>query len=171
MLRKISVELERSSLFILTLETFSLEAILEIRLCRSAVEFSNLIDSCDGSLASGLPAASFRSSSHFSESRAANFAKLNRRDGGGGWSPQLTDRLPWLQLDLRARMEVTAVATQGRHGSHDWVGGYTLLYSDSGSVWKEYRNEDRVASCSQSHGKDKLKSDLPSLGAGDLIGF
>lgn len=42
-------------------------------------------------------------------------------------------------------MEVTAVATQGRHGSHDWVSGYTLLYSDSGSVWKQYRNEDRVA--------------------------
>ncbi|XP_053353354.1 contactin-associated protein-like 5 isoform X1 [Clarias gariepinus] len=101
--------------------------------------------SCDGSLASGLPAASFQSSSHFSESRAANFAKLNRRDGGGGWSPQLTDRSPWLQLDLRARMEVTGVATQGRHGSHDWISSYTLLYSDSGSVWKEYRNEDRVA--------------------------
>lgn len=65
--------------------------------------------------------------------------------GGGGWSPQLTDRSPWLQLDLRARMEVTAIATQGRHGSHDWVSGYTLLYSDSGSVWKQYRNEDRVA--------------------------
>ncbi|TSM60558.1 Contactin-associated protein like 5-2 [Bagarius yarrelli] len=101
--------------------------------------------SCDGSLTSGLPVASFKSSSHFSESRAANFAKLNRRDGGGGWSPQLTDRSPWLQLDLRARMEVTAVATQGRHGSHDWVSGYTLLYSDSGSVWRQYRNEDRVA--------------------------
>lgn len=57
----------------------------------------------------------------------------------------MTDRSPWLQLDLRARMEVTAVATQGRHGSHDWVGSYTLLYSDSGSVWKQYRNEDGVA--------------------------
>lgn len=65
--------------------------------------------------------------------------------GGGGWSPQLTDRSPWLQVDLRARMEVTAVATQGRLGSHDWVSSYTLLYSDSGSVWKQYRNEDRVA--------------------------
>lgn len=57
----------------------------------------------------------------------------------------MTDRSPWLQVDLRARMEVTAIATQGRHGSHDWVTSYTLLYSDSGSVWKQYRNEDRVA--------------------------
>ncbi|XP_066541942.1 contactin-associated protein-like 5 [Hoplias malabaricus] len=100
--------------------------------------------SCDGSLTSGLPAASFQSSSHFSESRAAYFAKLNRRDGGGGWSPQLTDRSPWLQLDLRARMEVTAVATQGRYGSHDWVSAFMLLYSDTGRVWKQYRHEDSV---------------------------
>uniref|UniRef100_A0AAR2L5J2 Contactin associated protein-like 5a n=1 Tax=Pygocentrus nattereri TaxID=42514 RepID=A0AAR2L5J2_PYGNA len=101
-------------------------------------------DSCDGSLTSGLPAASFQSSSHFSESRAAYFAKLNRRDGGGGWSPQLTDKSPWFQLDLRVRMEVTAVATQGRYGSHDWVSAYMLLYSDTGRVWKQYRHEDSV---------------------------
>ncbi|RXN29086.1 contactin-associated -like 5 [Labeo rohita] len=35
---------------------------------------------CDGSLASLLPATSFQSSSHFSDSRAAYFAKLNKRD-------------------------------------------------------------------------------------------
>ncbi|XP_062861472.1 contactin-associated protein-like 5 [Trichomycterus rosablanca] len=110
--------------------------------------------SCDGSLASGLPAASFQSSSHFSESRTAHFAKLNRRDGGGGWSPQLADRSPWLQLDLRARMEVTAVATQGRHGSHDRVHSYTLLYSDSGHVWKQYRNQDRVAKLAGNENSD-----------------
>uniref|UniRef100_A0A8B9LFK3 Contactin associated protein-like 5a n=1 Tax=Astyanax mexicanus TaxID=7994 RepID=A0A8B9LFK3_ASTMX len=64
--------------------------------------------------------------------------------GGGGWSPQLTDRAPWLQLDLRERKEVTAVATQGRYGSHDWVSAYMLLYSDTGRVWKQYRHEDSV---------------------------
>ncbi|KAI4878492.1 hypothetical protein NFI96_008356, partial [Prochilodus magdalenae] len=63
---------------------------------------------------------------------------------GGGWSPQLTDRSPWLQLDLRARMEVTAVAVQGRYGSHDWVSAYMLLYSDAARVWKQYRHEDSV---------------------------
>ena len=64
--------------------------------------------------------------------------------GGGGWSPKLTDRYPWLQVDLRDRMEVTAVATQGRHGSADWVSGYMLLFSDTGRVWKQYRQEDNV---------------------------
>ncbi|KAK1797512.1 hypothetical protein P4O66_000805 [Electrophorus voltai] len=41
-------------------------------------------------------------------------------------------------------MEVTAVATQGRYGSHDWVSAYMLLYSDTGRVWKQYRHEDIV---------------------------
>ncbi|XP_030626430.1 contactin-associated protein-like 5 [Chanos chanos] len=39
-------------------------------------------------------------------------------------------------------MEVTAVATQGRFGSSDWVTSYMLLYSDTGRAWKQYRQED-----------------------------
>uniref|UniRef100_A0A3B5ARQ0 Contactin-associated protein-like 5 n=1 Tax=Stegastes partitus TaxID=144197 RepID=A0A3B5ARQ0_9TELE len=39
-------------------------------------------------------------------------------------------------------MEVTAVATQGRHDSWDWVSSYLLLYSDTGRAWKQYRQED-----------------------------
>uniref|UniRef100_A0A8C7DLW9 Contactin associated protein family member 5 n=1 Tax=Oncorhynchus kisutch TaxID=8019 RepID=A0A8C7DLW9_ONCKI len=62
----------------------------------------------------------------------------------GGWSPQVTDRHPWLQLDLRDRIEVTAVATQGRYGGSDWVSGYLLLFSDTGRAWKQYRQEDGV---------------------------
>uniref|UniRef100_A0A667ZSE7 Contactin associated protein family member 5 n=1 Tax=Myripristis murdjan TaxID=586833 RepID=A0A667ZSE7_9TELE len=62
--------------------------------------------------------------------------------GAGGWSPLVTDREPWLQLDLRDRMEVTAVATQGRYDSSDWVSSYLLLYSDTGRAWKQYRHED-----------------------------
>uniref|UniRef100_A0A672ZVX2 Contactin associated protein-like 5a n=1 Tax=Sphaeramia orbicularis TaxID=375764 RepID=A0A672ZVX2_9TELE len=60
----------------------------------------------------------------------------------GGWSPMVTDREPWLQVDLRDRVEVTAVATQGRHHSSDWVSRYMLLYSDTGQAWKQYRQDD-----------------------------
>ncbi|XP_029936327.1 contactin-associated protein-like 5 isoform X2 [Myripristis murdjan] len=91
-----------------------------------------------------LPQASFQSSSQSSISNAPYNAKLNRRDGAGGWSPLVTDREPWLQLDLRDRMEVTAVATQGRYDSSDWVSSYLLLYSDTGRAWKQYRHEDGV---------------------------
>uniref|UniRef100_A0A673X5I5 Contactin-associated protein-like 5 n=1 Tax=Salmo trutta TaxID=8032 RepID=A0A673X5I5_SALTR len=62
----------------------------------------------------------------------------------GGWSPQVTDRQPWLQLDLRDRIEVTAISTQGRYGGSDWVSGYLLLFSDTGRAWKQYRQEDGV---------------------------
>ncbi|CAL8320600.1 unnamed protein product [Merluccius merluccius] len=99
---------------------------------------------CDGPLVSMLPDTSFHSSSQSSPGNAPHFAKLNRREGAGGWSPMLTDKEPWFQLDLRDRMEVTAVATQGRYDSSDWVSGYLLLYSDTGRAWKQYRQEDGV---------------------------
>uniref|UniRef100_A0A9J8B7C0 Contactin associated protein-like 5b n=1 Tax=Cyprinus carpio carpio TaxID=630221 RepID=A0A9J8B7C0_CYPCA len=64
--------------------------------------------------------------------------------GGGGWAPERTDRLRWLQVDLRERVEVTTVATQGRFGSPDWVTSYMLLYSDTGRAWKQFRQEDNI---------------------------
>uniref|UniRef100_A0A8C7F8A5 Contactin associated protein family member 5 n=1 Tax=Oncorhynchus kisutch TaxID=8019 RepID=A0A8C7F8A5_ONCKI len=79
----------------------------------------------------------------YSLNRLDCFLSLVSR-GAGGWSPQVTDRQPWLQLDLRDRMEVTAVATQGRYGGSDWVSGYLLLFSDTGRAWKQYRQEDGV---------------------------
>ncbi|KAM3862428.1 contactin-associated protein-like 5 [Diretmus argenteus] len=91
-----------------------------------------------------LPQSSFKSSSQSSIRNAPYNGKLNRRDGAGGWSPLVTDREPWLQLDLRDRMEVTAVATQGCYDSHDWVSSYLLRYSDNGRAWKQYRQEDGV---------------------------
>lgn len=56
----------------------------------------------------------------------------------------VTDQDTWLQVDLKEQMEVTAVATQGRYDSWDWVTSYQLLYSDTGRVWKQYRQEDGV---------------------------
>ncbi|XP_060889973.1 contactin-associated protein-like 5 [Labrus mixtus] len=101
-------------------------------------------DICNGPLVSALPQSSFQSSSQSSASYAAFNAKLNRRDGAGGWSPMVTDQEPWIQVDLREQMEVTAVATQGRYDSWDWVSSYQLLYSDTGRAWKQYRHEDGV---------------------------
>ncbi|XP_078100513.1 contactin-associated protein-like 5, partial [Sander vitreus] len=99
-------------------------------------------DNCNSPLVSMLPQSSFQSSSRSSISYVAHNAKLYKRDGPGGWSPMVTDREPWLQVDLRDRMEVTAVATQGRYNSLDWVSRYLLLYSDTGQTWKQYSQED-----------------------------
>ncbi|XP_071340826.1 contactin-associated protein-like 5 isoform X2 [Trachinotus anak] len=100
--------------------------------------------SCNSPLVSILPQSSFQSSSQSSISYAAHNAKLNRRDGAGGWSPMVTDEEPWLQVDLREQKEVTAVATQGRYDSSDWVSRYLLLYSDTGQAWTQYRQDDSI---------------------------
>ncbi|GAA6091506.1 contactin-associated protein-like 5, partial [Tachysurus ichikawai] len=97
---------------------------------------------CEDPLLSSLPSASFQSSSRSSDSQSAHIVKLHSRDGSGGWSPDREDRRPWLQMDLRDRLEVTAVATQGRWGSADWVSSYQLQYSDSGRTWRTYRQDN-----------------------------
>ncbi|KAM9206276.1 contactin-associated protein-like 3 [Dugong dugon] len=99
---------------------------------------------CDDPLASSLPWGSFSSSSELSSSHGAGFARLNRRDGAGGWSPLVSNKYQWLQIDLGERIEVTAVATQGGYGSSNWVTSYLLMFSDSGRNWKQFRREGSI---------------------------
>ncbi|XP_048874781.1 contactin-associated protein-like 5 isoform X1 [Brienomyrus brachyistius] len=101
-------------------------------------------ENCDSPLVVALPQTSFYSSSHFSSTHSPGFAKLNRRDGAGGWSPLESNRYQWLEIDLGERTEITAVATQGRYGSSDWVTSYSLMFSDTGRNWKQYRQEDSI---------------------------
>ncbi|XP_048203426.1 contactin-associated protein-like 3 [Perognathus longimembris pacificus] len=102
-------------------------------------------DDCDTPLASALPWSAFSSSSELSSSHGPGFAKLNRRDGAGGWTPFVSNKYQWLQIDLGERMKVTAVATQGGYGSSDWVTSYLLMFSDGGRNWKQYRQEDSIS--------------------------
>ncbi|KAM3604938.1 uncharacterized protein V6R79_018355 [Siganus canaliculatus] len=103
-------------------------------------------EACDSALVSNLPPSSFRSSSQLSSSHAPGFAKLNRREGAGGWSPLTSDRYQWLEVSLGERTKITAVATQGRYGSSDWLTSYLLMFSDTGHNWKQYRQEDSIGS-------------------------
>ncbi|XP_060683716.1 contactin-associated protein-like 5 [Hemiscyllium ocellatum] len=111
--------------------------------CRSAGS-RKLTDNCDSHLVSDLLQSAFDCSSKFSSSHSPGFAKLNRRDGAGGWSPLESDKYQWLQMDLGERTEITAVASQGRYGSSDWVTHYLLMFSDTGRNWKQYRQEDSI---------------------------
>ncbi|KAG7512883.1 contactin-associated protein-like 4 [Solea senegalensis] len=99
---------------------------------------------CHSPLVSNLLPSSFRSSSQLSGSHGPGFAKLNRREGAGGWSPLSSDRYQWLEVDLGLRTEIAAVATQGRYGSSDWLTAYLLMFSDTGHNWKQYRQEDNI---------------------------
>uniref|UniRef100_A0A3P9DCR7 Contactin-associated protein-like 4 n=1 Tax=Maylandia zebra TaxID=106582 RepID=A0A3P9DCR7_9CICH len=66
--------------------------------------------------------------------------------GAGGWSPIISDRYQWLEVDLGERTKITAVATQGRYGSSDWLMSYLLMFSDTGHNWRQYRQEDSIGS-------------------------
>ncbi|ELK14425.1 Contactin-associated protein-like 3, partial [Pteropus alecto] len=72
------------------------------------------------------------------------FSFLFPQKGAGGWTPFVSNKYQWLQIDLGERMEVTAVATQGRYGSSDWVTNYLLMFSDGGRNWKQYRREESL---------------------------
>uniref|UniRef100_A0A665VD77 Contactin associated protein like 3 n=1 Tax=Echeneis naucrates TaxID=173247 RepID=A0A665VD77_ECHNA len=50
----------------------------------------------------------------------------------------------WLEVDLGRRTQITAVATQGRYGSSDWLTGYLLMFSDTGHNWRQHRQEDSL---------------------------
>nr|XP_042125781.1 contactin-associated protein like 5-3-like isoform X1 [Peromyscus maniculatus bairdii] len=76
--------------------------------------------------------------------RSSSQAQLNWRMGTGGWSPADSNAQQWLQMDLGSRVEITAVATQGRHGSSDWVTSYRLMFSDTGHNWQQYKQEDSI---------------------------
>ncbi|PWA16184.1 hypothetical protein CCH79_00018293 [Gambusia affinis] len=101
-------------------------------------------ETCQRPLVSSLSPSSFRSSSQLSSSHGPGFAKLNRREGAGGWSPLNSDKYQWLEVDLGGRTQITSVATQGRYGSSDWQTAYQLMFSDTGHNWRQYRWEGRI---------------------------
>ncbi|XP_013202139.1 contactin-associated protein-like 5 [Microtus ochrogaster] len=97
---------------------------------------------CDDPLGSFLSPMAFSSSSDLTGSSSP--AQLNWRMGTGGWSPADSNAQQWLQMDLGNRVEITAVATQGRYGSSDWVTSYRLMFSDTGHNWQQYKQEDNI---------------------------
>ncbi|XP_076018406.1 contactin-associated protein-like 2b [Genypterus blacodes] len=99
---------------------------------------------CEESLATPLPYSSFTSSSVYARGYGAGYAKLNRRQGAGGWAPLDTDRYQWLQVDLGSRKQVVAIATQGRYSSSDWTSQYRLLYSDTQKNWRPYLQDGNI---------------------------
>uniref|UniRef100_A0A3B4B8Y0 Uncharacterized protein n=1 Tax=Periophthalmus magnuspinnatus TaxID=409849 RepID=A0A3B4B8Y0_9GOBI len=111
---------------------------------------------CDSAMVTHLPPSSFRSSSQLFSSHGPGYAKLNRRDGAGGWSPLSSDWYQWLEVDLGERTQITAVATQGRYGSSDWLTAYLLMFSDTGHNWRQYRQEDGIGMFSGNTNADSV---------------
>ncbi|KFO27141.1 Contactin-associated protein-like 2 [Fukomys damarensis] len=65
-------------------------------------------------------------------------------EGAGGWSPSDSDHYQWLQVDFGNRKQISAIGTQGRYSSSDWVTQYRMLYSDTGRNWKPYHQDGNI---------------------------
>uniref|UniRef100_A0A3Q3IXZ4 Contactin associated protein like 3 n=1 Tax=Monopterus albus TaxID=43700 RepID=A0A3Q3IXZ4_MONAL len=78
------------------------------------------------------------------KSHISNVFPPSLSTGAGGWSPLTSDQYQWLEVDLGERTKLTAVATQGRYGSSDWLTSYLLMFSDTGHNWQQYRQEDSI---------------------------
>ena len=81
--------------------------------------------------------SAIRASSEFGRAFMARYGRLDMKPGrgsAGAWSPQRDDGNMWLQVDLGSLHYVTAVATQGRQGSDQWVTSYNLRYSRNGEM-------------------------------------
>uniref|UniRef100_A0A3P8Y2F5 Contactin associated protein 2 n=1 Tax=Esox lucius TaxID=8010 RepID=A0A3P8Y2F5_ESOLU len=127
---------------------------------------------CEEALSSPLPHTAFSASSVFNSGYAPGYAKINRRGGAGGWSPQDSDSYPWLQVDLGSRRQVVAVATQGRYSSSDWTTRYRLLYSDSGRNWKPYHRDGNIwAFSGNSNTESMVRHDLAQGIVGRFLRF
>ncbi|XP_055791991.1 EGF-like repeat and discoidin I-like domain-containing protein 3 isoform X2 [Salvelinus fontinalis] len=64
-------------------------------------------------------------------------ARLHRRGMVNAWSPAVSDRWPWIQVNLRQQMRVTGLITQGarRLGSSEYVKSYKIAHSDDARTW------------------------------------
>ncbi|XP_047444509.1 discoidin domain-containing receptor 2-like [Mugil cephalus] len=83
-------------------------------------------------------------SSHWSESTAARFGRLDfdNGDGDGAWCPDIMSEpdglKEYLQVDLRSLHFITLVGTQGRHADgmgNEFAQRYRIKYSRDGSTW------------------------------------
>ena len=82
-------------------------------------------------------------STKYNDAHGASNGRLNFKAGGGktgAWSARTNDVHQWLQVDLRAKTEVTAIKIQGRQDSDQWVKTFTISYSNDGTNFQPYQN-------------------------------
>ena len=77
-----------------------------------------------------------RASSHLDESHQASHGRLN----GTGWCAGNASSQDWLQIDFNRTIDVCAVATRG--GADGWITKFSLLFSNYGTQWVPYEQED-----------------------------
>ena len=85
------------------------------------------------------------SSSANANSYAPSIGRLHFLSSGSGkygsWAAASNDQNQWFQVDFGSWTKVSAVATQGRQDSNQWVKSYSLSFSYDGVFWETVKNE------------------------------
>ncbi|NXK66004.1 DDR2 protein, partial [Sylvietta virens] len=94
-----------------------------------------------------IPDEDISASSHWSDSTAAKYGRLDSEGGDGAWCPKTpvdpNDLKEFLQIDLHALHFITLVGTQGRHAKghgKEFSPMYKINYSRDGTRWMSWRN-------------------------------
>ena len=74
-------------------------------------------------------------------------ARLNSKRGS--WIPTSFNTHQWLQVDLGKKTSVTEIKTQGRYNYDQWVTSYRVSYSNDGSSFQTYKENNKDKVCSQ----------------------
>ena len=83
-------------------------------------------------------------SSQYQTPYGSHNARLNSKSGS--WIPTINNGNQWLQVDLGKKTWVTEIKTQGGHNYGQWVTSYRVSYSNDGSNFQAYKenNKDKV---------------------------
>ena len=87
--------------------------------------------------------AQITASTEYNAAHGASNGRLNFKAGGGktgAWSALTNNVHQWLQVDLRAKTEVTGIKIQGRQDFNQWVKTFTISYSNDGATFQPYQN-------------------------------
>ena len=93
-----------------------------------------------------IPDSSITATTIYSQSYTPERARLDTMKSGslfGAWIPKTQDMGQWIQVDLGKYTKITAIATQGRQDSAQWVKSYSISYSVNGGPFLPY-NDNQV---------------------------
>ena len=101
-----------------------------------------------------IPDSSISASTELSNVLQARNARLHFQGGPGrigAWTPYVSNRFQWLQVNFGNWSKVAGVAIQGKHAVAEWVKSFTISYSYGGVLFVDYRENDTnkvmVTSC------------------------
>ena len=96
-----------------------------------------------GSITNAQITASTQYGSHY----RSYYARLN--SNSGSWIPTSLNAHQWLRVDLGKKTWVRGIKTQGRHDAGQWVTSYRVSYSNYGSSFQTYQENNKDKVCSQ----------------------